>query len=184
MKFFFTATVGLLLAASNCTATDRPDYLGLTPAVAAEARAQPAVVPPGVTLRELERRIFRDDMKSVYPLPRDYYMQHAGTRQGLLGFISSTPFEGSAELYSCGMTNYLDSFTSRDPGCEGQMRQRDLFFTGYIANTQLPGTVPLYRCYRGGLKPNNWIDHFDTTDARCEGRPNTVMDGIMGYVWL
>ncbi|WP_153064987.1 hypothetical protein [Xanthomonas arboricola] len=184
MKFFVAASAGILFAAANCSASEKLDYVGLTASVAAEARAQPAIVPPGATPIELERWIFKNNTFSVRPLPKDYYQQWAGNRQGVLGFISYTPFEGSRVLYSCVTLDWNDTFTSNDANCEGQQHARDQPITGYIASTQIPGTVPLYRCMRGGLQPNNWADHFDTTSANCENVKNPAMDGIIGYIWL
>ncbi|MCD0280518.1 hypothetical protein JWH04_16535 [Xanthomonas melonis] len=183
MKFVATSLAGLLLAATNCAASDKLDYVGLTPSIAAEARAHLTVVPPGATPIELERWTFRNNMFSVRPIQNNYE-QWPGTRQGLLGFISYTPFEGSRTLYSCVTLDWNDTFTSNDPNCEGQRVARDQPITGYIASTQIAGTVPLYRCMRGGLQPNNWADHFDTTAPNCENVRNQVNEGIIGYIWL
>jgi len=101
-----------------------------------------------------------------------------------LGFISYYPFEGSQTLYSCNTNDYRDRFTSLDPNCEGHIKMGAAPITGYVASTQLAGTVPLYRCMRGGLKPGNWADHFDTTNANCENVKNPANDGIIGYIWL
>ncbi|WAH66130.1 hypothetical protein [Xanthomonas hortorum] len=65
MKFVVAASAGFLLAAANCAFAEKLDYVGLTTKVAAEARAQPALVPPGATPIELERWTFKDNMYSV-----------------------------------------------------------------------------------------------------------------------
>lgn len=178
---------GAVLAASfvwNVSAQDL-DYLGATPKVLAEANAQPAYLPAGVQLVELERWFNRNDSFSARPLNTPGGMKHPGKKQGTLGFISYYPFEGSVTLYACLQNNWLDNFTSRDPNCEGHMKTTNgMPITGYIAGTQLPGTVPLYRCHRGGLKPNNWADLFDTTDVNCENVKYPLLDQILGYIWL
>jgi hypothetical protein len=160
------------------------DYLGQNAAGAAEARAQPASLPPGVQLVELERWHFRSDTFSARPFAPSSPWQHPGVRQGVLGFISYYPFEGARTLYNCHTNDYRDRFTSPDENCEGHILMTNASpITGYIAATQLPGTVPVYRCMRGGLSPGNWADHFDSLDVNCEGVKHPANDGIIGYIW-
>ncbi len=79
----------------------------------------------------------------------------------------------------------MDSFSSRDPNCEGHMKTTNgMPITGYMAGTQLPGTVPLYRCTRNIPKVYAYNDHFDTLDPNCEGKYQAVFEGIQGYIWL
>ncbi len=161
------------------------DYLGASPKILAEANAHAADLPAGVQLVELERWRWREDTFTARPLNTPGGMKHPGKKEGTLGFISYYPFEGSVTMYACLNNNWMDSFSSMDPNCEGHMKTTNMMpITGYIASTQLPGTVPLYRCMRGGLKPNNWADHFDTLDPNCEGVKYPVNEGIMGYIWL
>ncbi|WP_115530633.1 hypothetical protein [Xanthomonas campestris] len=183
-SFFIAAAAGLALAAAcNATAQD-VRYLGANSRVVAEAAAQPAAVPDGVTLVSLERWKFQDDTFSARPITT-VGQSHPGKRQGVLGFISFTPFAGGHTLYACITSNYRDRFTSPDPNCEGQVPYpASMPITGYVASTQLPGTVPLYRCMRGGLQPGNWADHFETLDVNCENVRNPASDGIIGYIWL
>lgn len=178
--------VGLALAfgISGYAGAQDLSYLGAGAKTMAEARSQPASIPAGVLLVDLERWHHRNDTLSARPLNTPGGMKHAGRRDGILGFISYTPFEGGHALYSCLQNNWLDSFTSRDPNCEGHMATTVMPITGYIASTQIPGTVPLYRCHRGGLKPNNWADLFDTTDVNCENVKYPLNDQILGYIWL
>ena len=160
------------------------DFLGQSAKGVAEARAQPASLPADVQLVELERWHFRGDTFSARPFAPSSPWQHPGTRQGVLGFISYFPFEGSMTLYNCLTNDYRNRFTSHDANCEGHMLMTNASpITGYIASTQLPGTVPLYRCQRGGLSPGNWADHFDSVDVNCEGVKNPANDGIIGYIW-
>lgn len=184
MKKIFVATLfGMLLAASGNTVAQDVDYLGGDSVAAAKARAQPTSVPAGVVLVELERWFYNSDTYSARPITQEG-QQHAGQRQGILGFISFTPFAGGHALYSCYTSyGYHERFTSTDPNCEGQLKTSFMPITGYIASTQLPGTVPLYRCMRGGLQPGNWADHFDTTNVNCENVRDPAMDGIIGYIW-
>jgi len=183
-KLFATSALGVALCVAGSAGAQELDYLGATRQVLSEAKAQPASLPAGVQLVELERWFYRDDTYSVRPLPSGGPQIHPGSRQGVLGFISYYPFEGSQTLYSCNTNDYRDRFTSLDPNCEGHIKMTASPITGYIASTQLAGTVPLYRCMRGGLKPGNWADHFDTTSANCENVKNPANDGIIGYIWL
>jgi len=183
-KLFATSALGVALCVAGSAGAQDLDYLGSNRQVMNEANAQPASIPAEVQLVELERWFFQNNTFSARPLNTPGGMKHPGVRQGVLGFISYTPFAGGHPLYSCTQNNWLDSFTSRDPNCEGHMPSRDMPITGYIASAQLPGTVPLYRCHRGGLKPNNWADLFDTTDVNCENVKNPLNDQILGYIWL
>ncbi|MBV6850692.1 hypothetical protein [Xanthomonas euvesicatoria] len=183
-KVFIAAAAGLALASACNAAAQEVRYLGANARVAVEAAAQPALVPEGVTLVSLERWKFKDDTFSARPITT-VGQSHPGSRQGVLGFISFTPFAGGRTLYACITNDYRDRFTSGDPNCEGQIPYpSSLPITGYIASTQLPGTVPLYRCMRGGLKPGNWADHFETLDVNCENVRFPANDGIIGYIWL
>lgn len=182
-KLFTTSTLGVALCVASAAGAQELDYVGVTRQSVHEAKAQPASVPPGVQLVELERWFFRDDTYSVRPL-NSPSQKRPGSRQGVLGFISYTPFEGSVPLYLCLTNDYRNRFTSRDAGCEGHLADTAFPITGYVSPTQIAGTVPLYRCMRGGLKPGNWADHFDTTDANCENVKNPANDGIIGYIWL
>lgn len=176
--------LSLALCVAGASSAQDSDYLGLSRQAAIEAKAQPASVPAGVQLVELERWFFREDTFSVRPLNTPGGMIHPGYRQGVLGFISYTPFEGSVPLFLCLTNDYRNRFTSRDSNCEGHRPDRAFPITGYVSPTQIAGTVPLYRCMRGGLKPGNWADHFDTTDVNCENVKYPANDGIIGYIWL
>ncbi|WP_181098409.1 hypothetical protein [Xanthomonas arboricola] len=189
MKFCLSSTLAAAVMSVGLLGTEsaiaqKIDYLGASHRTTVAALAQPASVPAGVQLVELERWFYRDDTRSGRPLNTPGGMIYPGKKQGTLGFISYYPFEGSHTLYSCMTNDYRDLFTSTDSNCEGQLPARDMPITGYIASTQIAGTVPLYRCMRGGLKPNNWADHFDTLDISCENVKNPANDGIIGYIWL
>lgn len=161
------------------------DYLGATPTLLAEVSAQPANLPAGVMLVDLERWRYKEDTFTARPLNTPGGMKHPGKREGVLGFISYYPFEGSVTLYACLANNWMDSFSSLDPNCEGQMKTRNMMpITGYMAGTQLPGTVPLYRCTRNIPKVYTYNDHFDTLDPNCEGKYQMVFEGILGYIWI
>lgn len=173
----------LVVALLTCNGASAQEalYLGESESAWPERRAAAAYVPPEALLVELERWIWRDITFSVRPAPS--YQTHPGKRQGFLGVVSSTPFPGSHPLYGCMANDYSDRFTSMDQGCEGHLPVPQIHFTGYIASTQLPGTIPLYRCMRvGGLPSGRWGDHFDTTDANCEGK-RAVFNGMLGYIW-
>ena len=181
-KTMIATAVVIASALSWNVAAQDVEYLGATPKVLAEVGAQAANVPPDVLLVELERWRWNQDTFSVRPL-NSPSTQHPGRREGVLGFISYTPFEGGHTLYGCVHNNWMNRFTSVDPNCEGHMKDATFPITGYIATTQLPGTVPLYRCQRGGFS-STWVDHFDTLDWNCENVPWKVNDGLIGYIWL
>jgi len=87
---------------------------------------------------------------------------------------------GLAPLHRCYLGNGWHLLTT-DPACEGASGAIDEGPLGYIAATQAPGTVPLYRLFRLH-KP----DHFFTTstverDYAIAG--GYTLDGVAGYVW-
>lgn len=180
-RIFSFALLGTAISVCQVAGAQEGLYVGEHGMETAAVAAQPAFVPAGVQLVELERWIWRDGTFSVRPAPS--YQVHPGKRQGVLGFVSLTEFEGSVPIFSCVANDYSDRFTSIDPGCEGHLPARDSPITGHIAATQLPGTVPLYRCMRTGLSGGRWGDHFDTTSADCERKYPANFEGILGYIW-
>lgn len=182
-KMIAVAAVLASSLVSNVSAQEI-DYLGASPKILAEASAYAADLPAGVQLVELERWRWRDNTFTARPFTWDG-TRHPGRREGILGFISYYPFEGSVTLYACLHNDWMDSFSSRDPNCEGHMKTTNgMPITGYMAGTQLPGTVPLYRCVRNIPKVYAYSDHFDTLDPNCEGKYQAVFEGIQGYIWL
>ncbi|CAD1792358.1 hypothetical protein XSP_002272 [Xanthomonas euroxanthea] len=150
-------------------------------------------VPVGVQLAEI-KRLYNNSNKdhfSYFNLPKDWGKK-GWMVEGSLGFVSSTYFENSKGLFLCWMasrdTKWVNKdFTSTDAGCEGYRQRTDGTgnpnslgsFLGYVSAIQLPGTVPLYRCYVQAE-----FDHFDTLSSNCEGRAMAVNDGILGYIFL
>lgn len=97
-------------------------------------------------------------------------------KEGTLGFMSASSFAGSHPLYSCGRTyrwrglNAIDRFTSLSANCEGVGSTGALI--GYVSSTQIPGTIPLYRCLAGQ-------NHFDSI-LGCEGY---FAEAVLGFVF-
>lgn len=164
--------------------------IAASPACAQNAHAGPnvsAAAPAGVTFVALNRYVDSGSRRLHWTSLIPPYGSVSYTLQGASGSVSSTPFDGSHPLYSCFLTNpnivgQRDDFTSTDPNCEGQQRHPGAWGqNGYIASTNIPGTIPLYRClYNNG---QGWFDHFDTVHANCEGGSNVVNEGIQGYVF-
>lgn len=150
-------------------------------------------LPDGVQLKEI-KRMYNNSYKdhfTYWNLPKDWGKK-GWKLEGSLGFVSTTSFENSRGLYLCWMaskdTKWVNKdFTSPDPGCEGYHRRDDGVgnpnalgsFLGYVSTVQLPGTVPLYRCYI-----QLTFDHYDTLTSNCEGEGLATNDGILGYVFL
>ncbi|MCC4624821.1 hypothetical protein ABQZ99_016965 [Xanthomonas hortorum pv. vitians] len=104
--------------------------------------------------------------------------------EGGLGIGSHTWFPGSHQVFSCIMRSRdtgekSKMFSSTDPNCEGWFKQDFAYHIAFLNDVQVPGTVPLYRCY---YKPN--LDHYDTLTDNCEGVPGAVREAILGYVYL
>ncbi|MGH8053448.1 MAG: hypothetical protein ACREP4_05975 [Stenotrophomonas sp.] len=153
------------------------------PQVSQRVDASTLALPVGVQLVELHRYYNSKEANhwSGREMPRNW--QDLGWRhQGSLGFISYTSFSGGHALYNCFIAGKNDFFTSPDPNCEGKNLSTWMPILGYVADTQIPGTVPLYRCMRG-YTPSR-ADHFDTLSSACENVPNKALDGIIGYVFL
>lgn len=162
----------------------------LVAALFACASLAPAMAaPPGVNYQPLLRYYNtsggRHDHWTVAILPAN----HGNfTLQGGVGFASSTEFQSSHLLYTCrllsdNITGGIDFFSSEDPNCEGYERYVNHYGPlGFVANTQIDGTIPLYRCLTN--KGNGYYDHFDTVHADCEGITNTVNEKVLGYVFF
>jgi hypothetical protein len=95
----------------------------------------------------------------------------AGYRyEGPLGMMLTSAKPGTRRLYSC-VSGNVDSFTSIDPNCEGQVKLADLGW----AYTEAPegiATVPLRRCIHG-------TERFDSISPECEGKTD---DGLLGHL--
>ena len=185
MKILCSIALTSALAAGTAQAqeAEAPFIPGLTQQVAAQALAQPAHFPHGSQPVEVGRWEFRGNTFSARDFPPGSHMQHPGKRMGTLGLISYTPFVGARTLYSCRTNDHLDRFTSRYENCEGHIKEPYIPILGYIATSQIAGTVPLYRCIRGGFNPT-WADHFDTVDVHCERQSHYTNEEILGYIWL
>ena len=75
---------------------------------------------------------------------------------------------GTKLLYECRVGDH--NVISTDPNCEGLL---PLGPVGYVWTTQVPGTIPLFRCRIGAAK-----DHFISPAADCEG---TIFEQALGY---
>ncbi|MDQ1119360.1 MULTISPECIES: hypothetical protein [Pseudoxanthomonas] len=188
MKMLKMAALVLAVSASTAGAANAQDVGMKAWSASAHIESAQANAPEGATLVQLYRYYNPKEINhySGREMPQNW--QDLGWRQdGTNGFISYTPFAGSRTLYNCFIPGGIDLFTSTDANCEGQGKATWAPITGYIAASQIPGTVPLYRCQRGGIKKINGVwraDHFDTLSSVCENVPNPAMDGVLGYVFL
>lgn len=73
-----------------------------------------------------------------------------------------------------------DHFLSTDPNCEGSTFEG---LQGYIATSQLPGTVPLYRLYHSGYQDTFYTTLWSEADYAATWYGYTHQ-GITGYVYL
>lgn len=178
-KHLSVVVCGALTFAAGAVTAQESDYAGLDVLTVAQIQSAPSQVPGDVVLAAIERRIWAGTHYSdnlVYPngqIPM-------GKRDRMLGFASYVPFQGGHALFNC--WGRQDLYTSVDADCEGAgstNEQRPII--GFAASVQLPGTVPLYRCYRN--IPGRY-NHFDSFDANCEGVRSAVNEGVLGYLWL
>ncbi|MCS4230155.1 hypothetical protein EDF77_1509 [Stenotrophomonas maltophilia] len=180
MKKCLSALVfGALTVVAGSVTAQESDYAGIDAKTVAQIQKAPSQVPGDVVLAAIERRIwagthFSDNL--VHPGGQG----PLGKRDRMLGFASYGPFQGGHALFNCFGPG--DRFTSTYSDCEGGGDTpvgRPII--GFVASVQLPGTMPLYRCYQIIPGKNN---HFDSFDPNCEGKRAAVNEGVLGYMWL
>lgn len=95
-------------------------------------------------------------------------------------YLTSTPAAGQVPLYRCHTLETQDHFLSTAPDCEGAAK---LGRQGYIATSQVVGTIPLYRLYR-----NATTNTFYTLDAgeadQAVALYGYTHQGVTGYVYF
>jgi hypothetical protein len=107
------------------------------------------------------------------------------TQEGIAGYLMKTPAAGTSKLYALTASNGDYFYTASEPERENAIRKlgfQDHGVAGYIATTQLPGTVPMYRM----LNTTNQ-QHFYTTNpaehASVLAKGGFTDEGVVGYVW-
>ncbi len=84
--------------------------------------------------------------------------------------------DNTKEIFECYVKNNDKNSISRyymvslDPNCENNSIMGSL---GYIYNTQIQGTQPIYRC-----RIDN--DHFISPNSNCEG---AIYEALLGYAF-
>ncbi len=99
-------------------------------------------------------------------------------QDGVNWLLLRNPKAGTHMLYECCLGNGTTcdhSFVSTAANCENQFPMGPL---GYAYDTQVSGTVPLYRCYSS--KTN---DHMISAAANCEGYTIENNGAPLGYVY-
>ena len=105
-------------------------------------------------------------------------MHWVTTRQFPSGFakeqsykILREPADNTSMVYECrvGGANGKHTMISKDPNCEGQFNMGPM---GYIYNSQVSGSVPIYRCATSGGS------HFISPSGTCE---NQIFESLVGY---
>ncbi|MEA9565421.1 MULTISPECIES: hypothetical protein [Xanthomonas] len=142
-------------------------------------------VPPDVQLISMYRLIWPQERDRItsHELPTGGNVKRWKV-EGIMGYASFVPFAGSHAVYSCFVlgtkTDKAEHFSSTDPNCEGQGKNTYQYILGWVANTQLEGTTPLYRCDYPA-----WDDHFDSVDPTCEGwdKVGAINNYVLGYIW-
>lgn len=140
----------------------------------------------GSTFRVAIHRLFNatnnDHLYSVY--------QYAGGSAYTLEnyeyfFLEAFPTSGHIPLYYCAASSTStsgDHWLSTDPDCEDRDVQTVEGHSGYMATSELPGTVPLYRQYNALLD-----DTFHTTSLSeaqyAAANYNYSTPVLMGYVY-
>lgn len=101
-------------------------------------------------------------------------------------FLEPSYTSGHIPLFICvpgPSSTSSDHWLSTDPDCEGRDVMEVEAPSGYMATSELPGTVPLYRQYNALLD-----DTFHTIDLSealyAEANYNYSAPVLMGYVYL
>jgi len=175
-------SISLLLAVGGASVAHASGTDLASVANAAEQMDPSLAVPAGVTLAELHR-LYHPKQNSHMIIHYDIasWLRSGFIDEGVIGFVSSTPFEGGHAIRACLSHTPYDDFTSTDMNCEGQVIPPYRGIIGCLSTVQLPGTAPLYRCaytWKGKLR------HFDTRDIGCEGISGAHNDGPQGYVFM
>ena len=98
-----------------------------------------------------------------------------------LGHVYLVQMSGAHPLYACFRRHggHPDYFTSIFVDCEGETVAEPYLageWSAIVMNTQVAGTVPLYRC----LLQN--VYHFDSLQSNCEAS-GAVTEGVLGYIY-
>jgi hypothetical protein len=141
---------------------------------------QPA--PPKTALRAVARGYHRNTTQHLYSLSSEEIRQAPGVRleTGKAFHLAPAAGPGLTAFHRCYLGNGWHVLTTV-PGCEGVTGAVDEGPLGYLAATQLPGTVPLHRMFRPD-KP----DHFYTTSAAerdAAAAHGYRYEYVAGYVW-
>ncbi|HEX8696356.1 MAG TPA: hypothetical protein VF746_28315 [Longimicrobium sp.] len=165
----------LALAACSDQPTAPRQGLGSTP--------HASVTPGRVAMHRLFNAATNDHQYSVYPYTDTppYTLEHYN-----YFFLEPAPTSGHIPLFICvpgASSTSSDHWLSTDPGCEG----RDVIvveaYSGYMATSQLPGTVPLYRQYNALL--DDTFHTISLSEAQyAEAHYNYSTPVLMGYVYL
>lgn len=95
-------------------------------------------------------------------------------------WLASAGVEGTVGLHRCYLGKGWHLMTTA-AACEGAPGAIDEGAHGWIATSQLPGTVPLYRLFNGAAP-----DHFYTTSDSERAFATAIGyadEGVAGYVW-
>lgn len=105
--------------------------------------------------------------------------QYGYKLEGIAFYLAPAPAAEHVALYRCYRPATLTHLLSTDAGCEGSTTEGPM---GYIATTQLPGTVPLYRLFRSAYQANFYTTNWPEADdaVRLYG---FSQQGVAGYVY-
>jgi hypothetical protein len=96
-------------------------------------------------------------------------------------YLDRWPAAGTVPFHRCYLGDGWHLLTTQ-AACEGASGAIDEGVLGHITSSQLPGTTPLYRMFKGGVP-----DHFYTVSAAERDHARTlgyVDEGVAGYVYL
>jgi hypothetical protein len=142
-----------------------------------------SLTPGRVAMHRLFNATTNDHQYGVYPYADypAYTLEHYN-----YFFLEPSPTSGHIPLFVCvpsSSSTSSDHWLSTDPDCEDRDVMVVEAYSGYMATSELPGTVPLYRQYNALLD-----DTFHTIDLSealyAEANYNYSSPVLMGYVYL
>lgn len=95
-------------------------------------------------------------------------------------YLLAAPAAGHVPLYRCLTPQTHDHFLSTMLSCENATSEGLL---GYIATSQVSGTVPLFRLYRAGTG-NTFYTLSEAEADNAVAQYSYVRQGVTGYVYL
>jgi hypothetical protein len=116
---------------------------------------------------------------------RDDAAAYGYAYEGITGYVYVDPPQVERRAIYRYYNNYIrDHLDTADPSAEWFGDPPRWTYGGinyYLAAHEVPGAVPLYRCWRGEDRPSD--DHMSTTSPDCESGQGYVLETTLGWIF-